>query len=311
MRALDMHSQSELQGRVVGQREIPLYYLYGETSRDVEERFIHIESIAERSGRYDWKIRPHAHRDLHHLMILTRGGGVMHAEGNPHALRAPALINVPMACVHGFRFEPDSAGWVLTVAEPLLHRLTRDHPELSTVLNEVGATPLPATGAAAMEALVGSLLAEYRGSRVGRRAAVECGLTGVLVNALRAKIEHKPQNGPTRRTDTALVARYRAMIEDEFRNPIGVAECASRLCVSREQLRLACVRTTGNSPLALLNSRRLLEAKRCLLYTNMRVAQIAGTCGFDDPAYFSRFFRRSTGMPPRAYRRNREAEFPA
>ena len=34
----------------------------------------------------------------------------------------------------------------------------------------------------------------------------------------------------------------------------------------------------------------------------MSVALIAETCGFLDPAYFSRFFARNTGKSPRAYR---------
>ena len=82
-----------------------------------------------------------------------------------------------------------------------------------------------------------------------------------------------------------------------------------RLCVSTERLRLACVRSTGSAPLALLNARRLLEAKRSLLYTNMSVALIAETCGFADPAYFSRFFTRSTGASPRSYRTQRRELF--
>ena len=83
---------------------------------------------------------------------------------------------------------------------------------------------------------------------------------------------------------------------------MSIADYAHTLCVSTERLRIACVRSAGSAPLALLNARRLLEAKRSLLYTNMSVALVAETCGFADPAYFSRFFTRSTGASPRSYR---------
>jgi AraC family transcriptional activator of pobA len=72
--------------------------------------------------------------------------------------------------------------------------------------------------------------------------------------------------------------------------------------VSPERLRQACAGNAGTSPLALLNARRLLEAKRGLLYTNMTVSEVADSCGFEDPAYFSRFFTRETGESPRSYR---------
>src|SRR5690606_1389688 len=55
--------------RNVARREIPQYFLYGEATHDVDEHFLHVESIAERSRLHDWKIRPHAHQDLHHFLL--------------------------------------------------------------------------------------------------------------------------------------------------------------------------------------------------------------------------------------------------
>jgi AraC family transcriptional activator of pobA len=46
----------------------------------------------------------------------------------------------------------------------------------------------------------------------------------------------------------------------------------------------------------------LLEAKRSLIYTSMTVAQVADALGFADPAYFSRFFKRLSGLSPSDFR---------
>ena len=54
-----------------------------------------------------------------------------------------------------------------------------------------------------------------------------------------------------------------------------------------------------------------LEAKRGLLYTNMTVSEVADSCGFEDPAYFSRFFARETGESPRSYRLARSGRLEA
>jgi AraC-like DNA-binding protein len=48
--------------------------------------------------------------------------------------------------------------------------------------------------------------------------------------------------------------------------------------------------------------RVLVEAERQLRYTTMSITQIAYHLGFDDPAYFSRFFTRQVGVSPRAFR---------
>ena len=117
-----------------------------------------------------------------------------------------------------------------------------------------------------------------------------------------ATLELAPEAARTPSEDSQLAAKYRALVEAHFRTQMSIVEYARALCVSTERLRLACVRSTASSPLALLNARRLLEPKRNLLYTNMSIALIAETCGFTDPAYFSRFFARSTGKSAREYR---------
>jgi AraC family transcriptional activator of pobA len=44
------------------------------------------------------------------------------------------------------------------------------------------------------------------------------------------------------------------------------------------------------------------EAQRSLAYTRMSVAEVGYTLGFEDPAYFSRAFRRHYGQSPSEYR---------
>jgi AraC family transcriptional activator of pobA len=52
----------------------------------------------------------------------------------------------------------------------------------------------------------------------------------------------------------------------------------------------------------LVHARILLEAKRQLRYTDVSVSEIGYALGFDDPAYFTRFFSQRTGTSPRAFR---------
>jgi AraC family transcriptional activator of pobA len=286
----------------MARRSIPQYFLYGEASQDVDERFLHVESIAERSRRHDWTIRPHAHRDLHHLLLVTRGGGIFHAEGTAHPFGTSSLISVPLACVHGFDFKTGTDGWIVTASGALLARIAREHAELASVFEGASAIPLASTSVAATVALFEALVAEFRGNLPVRRAAAETWLTAIAVATLRRKLELAPKATQTPSSDSLLTARYRALVEANYRSQLSIADYARRLYISPERLRVACVRTTASSPLALLNARRLLEAKRSLLYTNMNVALIAEACGFADPAYFSRFFARNTGKSPRDYR---------
>jgi AraC family transcriptional regulator, transcriptional activator of pobA len=155
----------------VARRGVPQYFLYGEASQDVDERFLHVESIAERSRLHDWTIRPHAHRELHHLLLVQRGGGVYLAEGGRHEFAPVALLSVPRSCVHGFDFKPRTDGWIVTASGALLQRIAREHEELGWVLDEPSVTPLSAAAATQMSSLFESLTDEFRSHRPGRRIA--------------------------------------------------------------------------------------------------------------------------------------------
>lgn len=52
-----------------------------------------------------------------------------------------------------------------------------------------------------------------------------------------------------------------------------------------------------------VRSKTIIEAKRLLSYTNLTASEICAQLGFVDTAYFSRFFKRETGLSPLAYRK--------
>ena len=78
----------------------------------------------------------------------------------------------------------------------------------------------------------------------------------------------------------------------------SVEEYASALGMSSGQLRRICQEVLEMSPLQIINSRLIHIAQRDLAYSSLSVQQIAYVLGFQDAAYFSRFFRKFTGLTP-------------
>jgi len=280
---------------------IPTFYLYGEPEQGVSEGFVHVESLDDRSRPSEWTIQPHMHRDLNHMILIAEGGGAMRAEEAGVTFQAPCLLVIPARVVHGFAWHRESRGSVITIADSYLgHLLARDG-DLAALFHHPAAVALREDDRAAVEEAVGMMARELNWSAPGQRAAVEAALLAVMVRALRrTRLSGAPAGGEGRQA--ALVARFRDRVEQRFRQREPIARLARDLGVSPTALRLACAQVAGTSPRRILDDRALLEARRLLLYSNLSVGEVAYSVGFEDQAYFSRFFTRHVGQCPRAYR---------
>lgn len=99
-----------------------------------------------------------------------------------------------------------------------------------------------------------------------------------------------------------ILAKYRNLIELEFRQKHQVSEYTDELGISPNYLNVLAKKHLGLSALQLINSRILLEIKRQLLENEKTVSEIAFGVGFDELSYFSRFFRRMEGISPVEFR---------
>jgi AraC family transcriptional regulator, transcriptional activator of pobA len=288
---------------------IPRFFLYGEPPRDAEERFVHVETISDRSKVNDWRIQPHAHRDLHQLLVIFTGGGEMEAETQRLPFFAPSLLIVPAGVVHGFSFARDTEGYVVTLADTLLNELARDERSFRNLFAAANCASLESDPGHFQEFVdtLPKLRRELVWSAPASAAAATARLTTLLVSAVRALHQPAGSTSAASSARAALVARLREKIEIQLRGGWSVAQYARALNVTPAKLRAACLEVTNKTPARVLEERLVLEAKRNLTYTNMTVAQIAHYLGFADPAYFSRFFSKLAGESPAAFRKRATA----
>jgi AraC family transcriptional activator of pobA len=285
-------------------RRIPSFFLYGEAPRDDDEPTLHVEPIEFRSAPHHWKIDPHVHRTLHQVILVLRGRGVSLAEGVMVEYAPPALVVVPAGTVHGFDFEPGTEGFVMSMTDDVLRDISSRDPRIASLFEKSATLRFPNAALQATDLASGFklLTREYGSARPGRSLALEGLLKVILANVLR--LSHAPAESAEAAAGRHrwLVTRFRELIETAFREGWSLADYAAALNVSQSRLRGACLNVTEQSPMQLVHARILLEAKRQLLYTSMSVSEIAYALGFDDPAYFTRFFSQRTGISPRAFR---------
>jgi len=94
-------------------------------------------------------------------------------------------------------------------------------------------------------------------------------------------------------------------VEQHFLEHWRLTRYADRLGLSTQRLNRLARAESGRSALEIVHDRLTREACRRLYYVAAPAEKLALELGFDDPAYFSRFFKRRTGMSPRRWREQR------
>jgi len=285
-------------------RDIPSFALYGEQTRPDGAEGVHIELIETRSGLYDWHIDTHVHHGLFQVLFLFNGQVSASIGDELWERQGPVAITIHPSLAHGFRFSKKTQGYVLTVDQQVLFASSREHGDLFAPLFvaplaiELGAA---AGLRARLEALLDQLLAEAAWPQRGHELMLEWLARAALLLLVRAQAEHSlaDQSG---RGDFALYTRFRAAVEQRYKEQWQVGRYAGQLSVTPTRLNRLCLRIAGSSAFEIAQERLLLEACRQLTYLPASIATIAYELGFQDPAYFSRLFKKRYGISPSEYR---------
>lgn len=289
---------------------IPSFALYGEAAAPGQE-LLHIEAVASRSRLYHWEISPHLHQGLYQVLWLQRGAAEVALDEWVQRVQGPAAIVVPPGVVHGFRFAPDTDGLVLTLSARFL--VEGEFQAVGEAFRALFAAPgvldfgHDAAPAERLHALLRELAAEF-----AQPSSAESPVSGWLARAVvwrlaqaRARGEQAGERGHRHQ---ALFTRFLLLVEQHFLDHWPLEKYASRLGLSTQRLNRLTRAESGRSALELVHERLTREACRRLVYIAAPAASLAAELGFEDPAYFSRFFKRRTGLSPQRYREAHRAQ---
>jgi AraC family transcriptional regulator, transcriptional activator of pobA len=274
--------------------QIQNFNLFGE-SGDLPD-VVHCETIAFRSHLHDWQLPRHRHARLHQVLLIEEGGGQAEIEGEHHVLAPASFINLPAGIIHGFSFHESTVGWVITMGVEALDQTLQDNEGLRPVLSRAHI----GHDVEGMKDVMVVLFKEFSGRRFAR-AHVLRSLTGVLLGLVAQRI-FEGDEAVVAAPDRPLQRRFEALVEEEFLAHWNVSDYAQKLGLSPTHLSRVIRTTTGLPASRVIEARMLREARRLLAYTNLTVSQVAYRLGYNDPAYFSRFFTKATGLSPRAFR---------
>jgi AraC family transcriptional activator of pobA len=284
---------------------IPTYALYGETGDDPTTDWVHCETIQIRSRLHNYRILPHRHEKLFQILYLAGGTAEIVVDGRSTQLIGPSIVTLPSMAVHSYTFSPNVQGTVLTLFDSRLTDILAAMDGVRETFRSVQVISLQdhEDAARTVAADMASLAAEFAGRRSGRLEAIEARLMLILIalHRLQGSGEAASNHGPGRRA-LQHALRFRELVDRDFRSHHPIEVYARKLGLTSPHLNRVCREHLGDTALGIVHKRIVLEAKRYLTFTTLSAKEIALSLAFDDPAYFARFFKQKTGVPPLAFR---------
>ena len=257
------------------------------------------QSIGTTLDTAQWTLHGRRNR----IFILVSGTGLIRHDGEETSLQAPTLVWVPIGNPAQLTLFAGSRGAWLAISDAALGQIALP----GTIVEDIGhlarrpqlGTRIERDVAVRLMTLIGTMEGELREGPPGAQEMVRHQLAIVAILLWRNSDLSATASQPAPR---ALVSSFLHLVDQHMRDHWSVADYARALGVSIDRLNTALLRATGRTPLSLIHNRLMTEARQMLETSGMQIAGIALSLGFEDPAYFSRFFKRLNGTTPRQYR---------
>ena len=102
--------------------------------------------------------------------------------------------------------------------------------------------------------------------------------------------------------DEKLIEKAIKYVEDNMsRTELSVEELSRELGMSRVHLYKKLLQITGKTPIEFIRVIRLKRAAQLLRESQLHVSELAFEVGFNNPKYFSRYFKDEFGVLPSVY----------
>lgn len=263
---------------------------------------IHVNTGVQNKDITDDDHAHYAHRDTHYMFLLSSEGTCeVQIDFNTYYIKKPSLALILPGQIHYVKqyngitgsfvaFDPSlmpenvkgildyffRQQSILPYNKPLFDQLIT----LCNFIQEVHDAPATSYTAATMHALLHSAL-------------------GLLA----AHVEQYQLSGKQKPTRSHAIERlFKQLLQDNYRHWKKPADYAKAMNITGSHLNDTIREVTGDSVTWHIQEAIILEAKRLLYHTNLSAKEVCFEVGFEDAVYFSRLFKKVTGVTPLAFR---------
>ena len=241
---------------------------------------------------------PHFH-DFEELVIVTSGSMEHFIDFKLEVVHAPVVCYISMGKTHRLIPHSTMRGWVVNYKNEFI-----PDSKLNFYSNFFTSTNIPLQSGACFSRFVN--LCEIIRSET-RQEYIDYPTIRHLVSGLVTMIDAErkrnlPIENVAKATQITTFNNFLRILEENFRRSEGVSYYAEKLNMSERNLNIICKNNFSKSVSEIIETRKLIEAKRMLLHTDKSVSEIGYELGYNEKSYFTRVFHSKLDITPSRFR---------
>lgn len=249
---------------------------------------------------------PHWHA-YYTIVFVREGRGVHHIDFHSFELGENQVYFISPGQVHQIVEHEKSSGWALTFSPQFLleNGIDRNFIADLHLFQDFGFTPpltLNPTEAARLQFLAEEMDQLQQSHQKFRYEAV-----GALLKLFLIQCNHvcelcREENTQTVQATVTLLREFKKLLNEKYAVWHKVSQYAEAMFITPDHLNASVKALTHKSAKEHIQSRIIVSAQRYLRHTDLPQKEIAYALGFSEPANFSQFFKKCTGLSPTAFR---------
>jgi len=266
----------------------------------------YIERLEDHLARFPAVSLPHAH-SFYLLLYVTQGQGTHTIDLVTYALRPGGLYFLVPGQAHSWVLSADARGYILFFSAAFYQRQYPAERLAAYPFFDPAHAPmlfLPPT-----ENILCGLFARVFEENIvpatNRNEVV--GAYVFLLLELASRYYAQEQERHASSHGLQQMRAFSQLLDAHFRTKKTVRFYADQMAVTANHLNALCRQVVNQTASELIHERVITEAQRRLAHPTDSVGQVADYLGFDDPSYFTRYFKKYVGHTPESFRQHRTA----
>ncbi len=262
----------------------------------------YIKTLQEHQKEHPFVIKPHSH-DFYLLMTFTKGTGIHTIDTEKYTIQPGSVFFMSPAEIHSWKLSDDTDGYILFFNPSFYLMNLKGNNMLDLPFyrpeNKIRHGLLNKNEVSNILHVIKTMLNESI-SDTGNQKNILRSYLDILL--LKFDVYFNSLNKKTI-SHSSLIAKLESLIEQHFKEHLPISYYASHLNSSLSQLNSTTNQLLNKSVNDLIHERVVLEAKRFLIYSDLTISQISDKLNYKDNSYFSRFFKKMTGLTPEQFRK--------